>query len=118
MHRISVAALERWGLSVTTATMLSSDPETVSRLAEARSQPNFPDSYQPIEIDVLYDEEIYVQAVQGEIVYLHHCSPKYLPVFVEVQFDRQLAMFLVNGELVVDRTPDAITLTQFVKRLQ
>ncbi len=117
MYRTSMSALEQWGLSATAATVLSHNPDTVSRLAEARSQPNFPDSYQPIEIDVLYDEELYVQAVQGQVVYLHHCSLKYLPVFVEVQFDRQLAMFLVNGELVVDRTSNALTLTQFVKRL-
>ncbi len=92
-----------WHVQLETYRILHQDHEIVQSIAEARSQPPFPEDYQPKRLDILFEDQIYVTRIGDKYTHYKHWKEKTHPKFVEIRFDGECALFSVRGEVLVDR---------------
>jgi hypothetical protein len=92
-----------WGLSHSTATLLSKQPEILADLAQERLLPPFPPGYVPTVVEVLFDDVPYLRSVEGVLTYTRGCNSDYQPAFIEYRFDDEIALFQIGTEFVVNR---------------
>lgn len=109
--------LNSWGLSEPAVLTLSKEPEIVTDLVQARQQHPFPPGYTPTEIEILFDDVVFIRLRNGQAVYTRKCGPDYQPPFVEWRFDGHCAFFQVGGDVVVNRLGRMAQLDQLMGRL-
>ncbi len=109
--------LNSWGLSEPTVLTLSKEPEIVADLVQARQQHPLPPGYTPTDIEILFDDVVFIRLNGGQVIYTRLCNPDYQPPFVEWRFDGQCAFFQVGGDVVVNRLGYMAQLDQLMGRL-
>lgn len=115
--------LNTWQVSEPTKLILAQEEEIVKHLALARQKHPLPTGYIYSELEILFDDVVYIRQMNGVLTNLKSCPKDYTPPFVEWRMDGDCVFFQCGIDVLVNRISQLaaflsfFTFTQYERRL-
>jgi hypothetical protein len=107
MYKLSPVQLELIAqLPEEVAAMAATYPVDIYNAAEYWNEPDFPAGYQPVLIEIYYDDEVDgpdIFFLNGELLTFRLREPGIKPTSIAVEIDDQWAYIQLEGQIILDR---------------
>lgn len=80
------------------------DQSFAEYLVEEKEKYPFPANYIPQEIEIRFNNILYLKMSDNQEIFSKECSNNMKPKFIEWRFDDECAYFQTSTEIIIDRT--------------